>query len=815
MGKQKTASKPSGYLLDGLRVVEFGQWIGAPLVGLLLAEQGAEVVRVIDSSRPSDNPVLDAILARGKVEKALDLAKDEDRETLRGLLARADVLVDNLPAGTLQEAGLDGATLREENPGLIACRLPAFPEYDPRSSLPGYEAVAGAAGYLYEKPIGKPQYFDFPISSVMAGLYGAGAIAAALLARLKGGKGQDIEVSMVNSSLFAQILQILIKTGIPRGFLPMKMIGTPFMSPWLCQDQRYIYLHITLPLHAAQILEILEENGCREHVRKLRGILSEETMRDPSQVKSIQEAKDIRKAYEEVFITKSADEWERILGEELCCIKVRTVDEWLDDSMAADMTDVTVIDDPIFGEIKAPGAAIIAPEHPPRLEARKVGPRAFSALLKRWEAHPRTDEEILANPPGEMPRHPLEGYRVMDLSRVIAGPCGARVLAELGAEVITVQHPTSLDWALSFHLVFNTGKKSVSLDFKSEEGKQKLWALLEKFKPHVFIQNYRHLDVAREIGIEPEAIHGAYPDMVYTHLNAYGNEGGWKDRPGFEQVVQAVTGIQMAYGTGGKPKLLPSPVIDIGSGLSGAFATILGLYHREKTGQGIFSSTHLTHTAILFQVNRVASGQREQCLTQAAEKRKKVEFDPSREVVAGVLRVRGLWSFACVAGPRADVQQWLRYAALPSGGDPADRAFWEAVSRESWKQPLEHWRRSVRDAGVGETVVLMPIPSMRKMLKAIPRFDPRPLPVVRKRHFPECPSELTFVASPVRMSLTPLADIAPPHPRGADTREVLGWIGEDLPAGAGKIPYPEAKPLLTWLSEFVRWAYFAWRSGNI
>ena len=80
-------------------------------------------------------------------------------------------------------------------------------------------------------------------------------------------------------------------------------------------------------------------------------VMSPDTMRDPSQVKSIPEAKKIKAIYEEVFRSRPADEWEDRLGQELCCIKVRQVDEWLEDSLRAGMSDACRIEDPVFGEL--------------------------------------------------------------------------------------------------------------------------------------------------------------------------------------------------------------------------------------------------------------------------------------------------------------------------------------------------------------------------------------------------------------------------------------------------------------------------------
>ncbi len=789
-------------LLNGVRIVELGRSIAAPLAGMVLAEQGAEVVRVVLNSDDSADPVLDAILARGKTEVRLDTSRPEDRDTLYRLLAQTDILVENMPAGTLDAE----AIRRSVNPGLISCSLPGFLPGDERAALPDYEAVAGTAGFLYDKPIGAPQYHELPVGSVMAGLHAANAMVACLIARLEIGRGQHIETSVYHANLFAQVLPILVKTGVPRGFLPLKMIGTPFMSSWLCGDGRYIYLHITLPAHNARILEMLLGLGYGAEVGRLRGILSAETARDPSQVKSIPEAKGIRAAYAAIFLTRSADEWEKLLGKELCCIKVRTVEEWVDCSLEAGMTDVCEIDDPVLGALKAPGPAVHSPDRLPVLRARSCERKVFDELLARWEAEPRP-KVIEPTAKGAEFKHPLQGIRVVDLSRVIAGPCAARVLAEFGAEVVSVQSPSSLDWALSFHLVFNAGKKSVTLDFTTEEGKKKLWALLDELQPHAFLQNYRHLNVAKAAGVHPEAMFARFPGIVYTHLNAYGNEGSWQDRPGFEQVVQAVTGIQLAYGRGGRPKLLPTPIIDIGSGLSGALATLLGLYHHKKTGKGSFAATHLTSTAVLFQMPKMAASQRKAAMDHAG-----IAFDPGREIVGGI--VRGLDAFGCVAGPRADITRWLRAAGLWKGEGDGIELLMTSVKR-FWMRPLEHWQATMLRAGVAETVVLVPSPKMGTLLQDIRRTDPGPLPLVRKRVFPGCPSELTFVRNPVRMGRTPIADVAPSPERGRDTREVLGRIGETLAEGAGVVPYPENKPLLAWVASFVRWGYFAWRSGNI
>ncbi len=810
MAKKEGSAKDGG-LLAGLRVVEIGQRIASPIAGMVLAEQGAEVVRVVDSSLPSLDPLVDALLARGKAEVSLDLSTEQGRAVLLRLVRAADVVIENRDPGTMARLGLDFDAIRAgDRPGLVSCSIPNFVPGDPRESLPDYEAIVASAGYLFEKPIGAPQAHDFPLGSVIAALFAASGVIAALIARLRTGHGQHVRATAFHADIFAQAILVLMNTGIPRGFLPLKMVGTPFMGSWLCGDGRYIYMHMTLPAHAALILDVLEEHGYREQVGELRQIMSEETLRDPSQVKSIPEAKAIKEVYERIFLTQSAMEWEELLGGQLCCIAVRTVEEWIPATMEAGMADADVVDDPVFGELQVPGASVTVEEYPPIVQPREVE-RDADAIVDRWEATPSAHGPVPGRELEPDLEHPLQGIRVMDISRIIAGPCSARILAELGAEVLTIQRPTNLDWALTFHLLFNAGKRHATIDTATDEGKRQLWAVMEDFQPHAFVQNYRHIQLARKIGVGPEHLRAKFPNIAYTHLNAYGNLGIWRDRPGFEQVVQAVSGIQMTYGKHGIPKLLPSPVIDIGSGLLGAFSTMLGLYHQLRTGESVVCTTHLTRTAVLFQVLPVARFQRERCLQAAEDKGATVAWDPDAQTVEGILRARD--AFFCVAGPRRDVVRWLEAEGL--GGDvSADENPLEKVSRKVWTRPVDHWTKTVETAGVADTVATIVVPKIKSMLEHVPTLDPGPKQPIERRDYAGIEQQLTFIRNPIRLSRTPAADVATAPMRGEHTPEVLARIGA-TPAEGYMIPYPKAKPLLVWAATLVRWGYFAWRSGNI
>jgi len=812
-------------LLDGLRVVELGGRLAAPLTTMMLADHGAEVVRVPIPGVDGD-PMLRALLGRGKSELADvqsgDLRHSEERSRIRALLSHADVAVTELRPSDLAALGVDFEELRASvNPGLVSCTIPLFPAGDPRADLPPLDSVAGAAACLYERMLGAPRFHDFPVPSVLASLFAASGIMAALYSRIGTGRGQAVESTLFGSSLFAQILVVFMKTGVPRGFVPLKLVATPFMRAWRCSDGRYAYLHITLPAHNARMIEMLDQMGLGTLAAELRSVLSPQTVRDPSQVGSIGEARKIIRVLEKAFLQRTADQWEETLGRDLCCIKVRTAQEWLVDSMAAGMVDAIRVDDPVFGPLTAPGPGVLCGESPRTIPPRRTGTTAES-VLQRWGVGRGAHSVPIAAPqhlPGSIPGNapggasantsgcmhgvaapPLAGVRVADLSRIIAGPCAARLLAELGAEVTSVQSPGGLDWALSFHLLFNPGKRSVAVDMTGQKGRDTLHKLLAEIGPDVLIHNYRHLDVARSMGLGPETLQTAHPGIVYTHLNAYGNQGVWQERPGFEQVVQAVSGIQMSYGAGGKPKLLPTPVIDIGSGLAGAFAALCGLYHRRRTGHGTFVTTHLTWISVVFQILELAKLQRPAGIE-------------GEDTVAGLVRVRG--GHALIAGPAQDVAAWLRSAGAPLPPATPPRSCLAHVGRSLALRSVAHWQRTIRNAGLEGRIVLVSNQTARKLLADHPGLAAGALPLLSRRPYPGCPIPLAFQSSPLRLEGTPTVLVSPPPLRGADTRDALARIGADVPEGTGVVPYPEDKPYLVWLVTLIRWGLFAWRSGSV
>lgn len=212
-------------VLRGLRVVDFGHFIAGPMTGMILADQGADVVAV----RPPAPAVAFAAAAtwdRGKRIVELDLRTPEGRAGARALIARADVVIDNFRPGTMAACGLDPSQLLIDHPALVYCALPGFAPDDPRSELPGYEGVVSAATALYrrsvfDEPGGAPAYSAEPIASSYAAFVAAGAIATALFERTRTGRGQSVQVPLFDAMYQA----------IGMAFISSKRVAASTSSP--------------------------------------------------------------------------------------------------------------------------------------------------------------------------------------------------------------------------------------------------------------------------------------------------------------------------------------------------------------------------------------------------------------------------------------------------------------------------------------------------------------------------------------------------------------------------------------------------------
>lgn len=193
-----------------------------------------------------------------------------------------------------------------------------------------------------------------------------------------------------------------------------------------------------------------------------------------------------------------------------------------------------------------------------------------------------------------MPDGPLDGLLVIDLSRVLAGPFTCLLLADLGARVVKVERPVVGDDSRAYgpfqgeqSLYFarvNRGKESVAADLKSADGRAVLDALLAR--ADVCVENFRP-GVMERLGYGPAALAERFPRLVALSLSGFGHTGPWSQRPAYDAVIQAMSGVMSITGESGGAGVKPGvPIADLSAGLYGAVAVLAALRERDLTGAG-------------------------------------------------------------------------------------------------------------------------------------------------------------------------------------------------------------------------------------
>ena len=192
---------------------------------------------------------------------------------------------------------------------------------------------------------------------------------------------------------------------------------------------------------------------------------------------------------------------------------------------------------------------------------------------------------------------PLSGIRVLDLCIILAGPTCGRTLAEYGAEVIKIDSWFRPPTDRQLYDV-GRGKRSICLDITKPAGLETFYRLVDT--ADVVLGGFRK-GVAERLGIGYEQLRERKSDIVYLAINAFGQDGSWANRPGYEQNAQAATGVQVRNG-GRSEAPLHSPYTfnDYGTGLMGAYAVMLALLKRRQTGKGQFVHTSLAQTGSTF-----------------------------------------------------------------------------------------------------------------------------------------------------------------------------------------------------------------------
>ena len=219
---------------------------------------------------------------------------------------------------------------------------------------------------------------------------------------------------------------------------------------------------------------------------------------------------------------------------------------------------------------------------------------------------------------------PLEGIKVLDLSRVLAGPWCTQLLADLGAEVIKIERPGSGDdtrhWGPPWHgegdervaayfLSCNRGKKSAAIDFSRPEGAALVRELA--IQAEVVVENFK-VGGLEKFGLDATSLRAANPRLIYASITGFGQDGPYADRAGYDYIIQGMGGLMSITGLpdgepGGGPMRVGVAVVDLFTGLYTCVAILAALYRREKTGEGAHIDAALFDTQLAMLANQASN----------------------------------------------------------------------------------------------------------------------------------------------------------------------------------------------------------------
>ena len=713
-------------VLQGIRVIDFGQYIAGPMAAMLLGDQGADVIRIDPPGGPRWNTPANATWNRNKRSIVLDLKKDADRDTARRLIAGADVVIENFRPGVMDRLGLGAAamTAADVNPRLIYCSLPGFGADDPRAQVRAWEGVLGAATGAYRTSGAKPVYTVIPYSSAYAAFLCAVTVAMALNERARSGLGQRVEIPLFDATFTV--------VGA-RGLL---VNGKPEQEPAFNWSRQ-------LPCKDGRWLMYVANNKRFEAFIKSIGMDKWREAKLPPQ--------ELAQKFDEVMRTRTAKEWEDIIAEigseGVIC---HSSAEWLQHTQALESKIIADYDDPELGRFRGPGINTRLSLTPGAVRIPRAKTDAHRAEILQEISSRKSAPQADGN---EVLRSALQGVKVVDLCIVLAGPTCGRTLAEFGADVIKIDSPHTR--TVLRHNDINRAKRSVLIDLKTKEGLEIFWKLVDQ--ADVVLQNFRS-GVAEKLGIDYQRVRARRPDIVYGSMNTFGHIGPYAGRPGHEQLGQAVSGMQVRYGSE-KPATAPFAANDYGTGLMACYGVALALLHRRRTGEGQFVDSALAYTATMLQ----------SALLQ--DYKGKQWNEPQGQDALGSEPLNRLYQAS---------DDWLFLAARESElahcaqlADLATRSGAELereLEARMQSRGVAEWVTVLNHAGIGAHRV---VPSLVELMTD-PLVQARGLAITRDH---EGFGPITTTAPGMKLSRTPVTVGRPAAKPGSDAASVLAEIG--------------------------------------
>ncbi|MGH7893972.1 MAG: CaiB/BaiF CoA transferase family protein [Candidatus Binatia bacterium] len=718
--------------LAGLRVVDLSWGLAGALTTLVLADYGADVLRI----EPPEGDVLRGEPAwpcwgRGKRSVVQDLRVASARATVRRLVEGADVVVESFRPGRAERWRLAYEDFAEQHPGLVYASITGFGRRGPYAGLKGYEGVVmakmgGMSHVTGMAPRPGPAFPAVPHASFSAAHTALHGILAALLVRERTGRGQHVEATLAQAMAahdpWEWFLRVLCEK-YPQAYTPARPYserGVPTQGfafrllVCLTKDGRWLQFSQSAPHLFREFMEVLG----------LAWMFDDPRWRSAPDFETEAE----REAFWEILLEaarrRTLAEWEAVFRDRpnVWAELFRTTREALDHPQLRHDGRVIAVDDPRVGptEQLAPFVRMTTTPGAVRAPAPELGAHTAEVVdaLTGGALVAPAQRRV-----GGLPERPLAGITVLELGLWYAAPYGPALLADLGARVIKIEplagepmrHVMPVPDAGAVKSL--QGKESVALDLERAEGR----AIVQRLaaRADAVLVGYRG-GVAERLGVDWPTLARENPRLVYLAAPGYGTDGPCARKPAYAPTIGVATGIGL-FQAG--PSIPEGPGLDLAeikpasirlswaaqapanadgcSALGVATALLLGLLARERTGVGQAMQTSMLGTT-MYAVS-------DDAIAYAGRPARRVP-DPMLHGLGALYRLyetREGWLF--LAAPKAS--EWMRLGPLVGLADDArfattagraanDGALAGALARVFRERPAAEWEQMLTAADV-------------------------------------------------------------------------------------------------------------------
>jgi len=583
---------------NGLRIIDLSDGIAGSYAGTLLAEMGADTVKI----EPPQGSTMRGLPGfhvwnRSKRSIVMDL-KHEGQGDIQRLLAKADVVISDFLPNEARDLHLEYSDIASINPQVIYCVMPPLGSRGPHANMPMNDDLVAAYGGFFAAQWAYregPVYIIIPLASYGAALLAAGAVGAALFARERTGRGQQVEVSWLAGS-FASQMSFVVDSETPQeslwerdplgGFSPAYRLYKA-SDDWLC----------IACVHGVFWNKLCFALGMPE-------LVSDPRYADAPLGIAIEHRPALKKTFAEVIATRPRSEWVRILQEnDVPCAPVMTPFDFINDPQVVHNGMRVEVDDPELGKTIQIGVPVRLSKTPGaiRYPSPCLGQHSGEVLNELSESSQpgTTPKKISLKQPPQ--KATLSGIKVVDFTTYIAGGQVGRALAEMGADVIKVESIEGDSYRLVPYgfMAQNRGKRDICIDITNQEGQGITNKLIQQ--ADIVVENFRP-GVARRLNMDYDTVRHTRPEIIYCSVTGYGSNGPYISLPGLDQLVKAMSGLMQAQGDEqGEPVDLRVGFLDNICALIAIYGILAALHHRERTGEGQLVEANIISAALLVQ----------------------------------------------------------------------------------------------------------------------------------------------------------------------------------------------------------------------